>query len=150
MSFKIHTFKIKHFLLQVLESAQGLYIPSVMQLIRMTIIVTLSNHLKRKFIEKGKLLGINSYGFRTILMQSRLRGLFRWRILNDLFANWGQLTTNSISNTKNLICQIKMNFLKPSINAVPRFLSARNKVEEKNITNKFSFYHIFVPFCDCF
>ena len=87
MSFKITTFKIKHFLLQVLESAQGLYIPRVMQLIRMTIIVTLSNHLKRKFIEKGKLLGINSYGFRTILMQSRLRGLFRWRILNDLFAN---------------------------------------------------------------
>ena len=87
MSFKIHTFKIRHFLLQVLESAQGLYIPSVMQLIRMTIIVTLSNQLKRKFDEIGKHSDLNSYGFRTILMQSRLRGLFRWRILNDLFAN---------------------------------------------------------------
>ena len=48
------TVRKRHFLLQWLVSAHGLYIPSVTQLIRITVMVNLSNQLEMTISEGGK------------------------------------------------------------------------------------------------
>ena len=91
-------FNIWHFWSHTVVSSHGWYMPSVTQLIRITVIVARSNQLKTKEcqITLKRKHWYSTHGLDRILMQSLRIGWSKWKYLNDTSVNCGALISRSI------------------------------------------------------
>ena len=109
------TFSILHFWSQIEVSSHGWYIPSVTQLIRMTVMVALSNQLEGEMRNwSRRVSSLDTHGLRRILIQSLLTGWSRGKYLKETWVNCGALMSISIPGNKQIIQSNKVFGVSPS------------------------------------